>query len=186
LNVNPETIKITGFEIGAVVTVERRRQLQAAPPESNTVSVTTNYDALAVDQSQAQQLTIKTQDTGFATDVQEYTTATMPPSSELGFRHEMLETKPGPAQPQPYTQPYNLSSANSMLLVPGYGTHMVNQAPPPPKQEEEDNPAIFIIAGIGGFCAVLVGLAGTCILLVKRGSKLAPEWVEDYVEEKGM
>jgi hypothetical protein len=186
LNVNPETIKVSGFEIGVATTVQRRRQLQAAAPEANTVSVTTKYDALAVDESQAQQLTLKTQDTGFATDVQEYTTATMPPSSELGFRHEMLEAKAGPAESQSYTAPYNLSSANSMMLVPGYGTHMVNQASPPPKEEEDGDPVVLIIAGVGGFFAALFALAGTCILLVKRGSKLAPEWVEDYVEEKGM
>jgi hypothetical protein len=185
LNVNPATIKVTGFDLG--VNVERRgRQLQSAPPSSNPVTVTTNYDALAVDENAAQQLTLKSQDNGFATDVQEYTSATMPPTSELGFRHEMMETKAGAAQPQPYTAPYNLSSANSMMLVPGYGTQMVNQAPPPSKAEEDEDPAIFIIAGIGAFIAVLGGLAVTCVLLVKRGSKLAPEWVEDYVEEKGM
>jgi len=42
------------------------------------------------------------------------------------------------------------------------------------------------MGAIGGLFVLLVGLVITCILLVRRGSKLAPEWVEDYMEEKGM
>lgn len=76
----------------------------------------------------------------------------------------------------------------SALFVPGYGDSSGGALgeQTTTKEDEGDDVVLFLIVGGGVLLAFLAGVAITCLLLVKRGSKLAPEWVEDYVEQKGL
>jgi hypothetical protein len=201
LDVNPETVIVNGFDV-VVEKIQNaggdsRRQLAAAASEgrrrlqvaTEPHRVTTNYQVLAYDDQQAQALTQKTTSTEFQSEVSTYTDATMPPASELGFKHSQIGTaQTTSTQVAPLTardRPgRNITEA---LFVPGFGGNSLSgTAGQQSKEEDDDNLELFLVVGGGSILASILGIAITCVVLVKRGSKLAPEWVEDYVERKGV